>query len=131
MPLADFGAAINQDITALGPELLKLESTDVYQTAPLPVGTVAFPKTSPVQMTEGDFILGLFKEKETPNAFMVVNRDYKNEATAKLTLNFGNGQLWIFSKTESKWGKLQAVKNGTVISVPLKAGDGQLYKVSN
>jgi hypothetical protein len=130
MPLADFGAEINKDIAVIGPELLKLESTDVYQTAPLPLGAVAFPENSPAQITEGDFILGLFKEKDKVNAFMVVNRDYKNKATAEVTLNFGNGKLWVFSRTKSKWGKLQAVKNGTTINVPLNPGDGQLYKVT-
>jgi len=130
MPLADFGAEINKDIAVIGPELLKLESTDVYQTAPLPIGAVAFPDNSPVKITEGNFILGMFKEKDKPNAFMVVNRDYKNKATAELTLNFGSGKLWVFSRTKNRWGKMQAIQNGTTISVPLNAGDGQLFKVT-
>ena len=130
MPLADFGAAINKDIAVLGPELLKLESTDVYQTAPLPIGAVAFPDNSPVKISEGDFVVGLFKSKDATNAFMVVNRDYKNKATAKITLNFGDKKLWIFSRTKNKWGQLQAIQSGTEISVSLEPGDGQLYKVT-
>lgn len=130
MPLADFGAEINKDIAAFGPELLKLESTNVYQTAPLPIGGVAFPDNSPVKVEKGEFIVGLFKEKDAENAFMVVNRDYKNKATAEMTLDFGKGKLWIFSRTKSKWGKLQAIEPGTKISISLNPGDGQLYKVT-
>ncbi|MCX6983361.1 MAG: hypothetical protein NT118_01230 [Lentisphaerae bacterium] len=116
MPLADFAAEINKDIAALGPELMKLESTDVYQTKPLPIGSQAFPDSSPVMISQGDFIMGLFKEKDTPNAFMVVNRDYTKKGTAELTLNFGKGELLEFSRTNSKWEKLQAVEAGTKIS---------------
>jgi len=130
MPLADFGAEINKEIAAFGPELLKLGSADVYQTAPLPIGSQAFPDNSPVMISEGKFVLGLFKEKDKPNAFMVVNRDYKNKAAAELTLNFGKGKLWVFSRTKNKWEKLQAVQAGTKIIVPLNPGDGQLYKIA-
>ena len=129
MPLADFAAEINKDIAALGPELMKLESTAVYQTKPLPIGSQAFPDNSPVMISQGDFILGLFKGKDTPNAFMVVNRDYTKKGTAELTLNFGKGELLEFSPTNGKWEKLQALEAGTEISVPLNPGDGKLFKI--
>lgn len=130
MQLADFGAEINKEIAAFGPELLKLESTDVYQTAPLPIGSVAFPEDSPAKITNGSFILGLFKEKDKPNAFMVVNRDYKNKATAEVTLNFGEGDIWVFSRSKKDWEKLHAVQAGTKVNVSLNPGAGELYKVT-
>lgn len=131
MPLADFGARINKDITALGPELMKLESTEVYQSDPLPLGAVAFADNSPVKVSGGEFVVGLFKGLDAKNVFMIMNRDYKNKATAKITLNSGKGKLWIFSRTKNKWGKLQAVTNGTVTSINLAPGDGQLYKITD
>lgn len=118
-----------KEIAALGPELMKLESTAVYQTKPLPIGSQAFPDNSPGMISQGDFIMGIFKGKDTPNAFMVVNRDYTKKATAELTLNCGKGELLEFSRTNGKWEKLQIVEAGTKISVPLNPGDGKLFKI--
>jgi len=129
MPLADFAANVNKDITILGPELIKLNSTAVYQTAPLPAGSMAIPGNSPVNIKSGQFVLGFFKNAMTQNAFLIVNRDYKNSSTAELVLNYGNATLWRFYTTSGKWVKEQKIQTGNAISVSLHPGEGALFKV--
>ena len=129
MSLADFAAAINNEISILGPELIQLNSTGVYQTSPLPVGSMSIPNNSPVKIGSGQFILGLFTGTLTANAFMLVNRDYNNSSTAELTLNYGNATLWQLSLMTGKWEEVQKVQAGTKISITLNPGSGVLYKV--
>ena len=129
MPLADFAATINNEIAILGPELIKLNSTAVYQTSPLPAGSMPIPNNSPVTIKSGQFVLGLFQSAKIPNAYMVVNRDYKNSSTAEIVLNYGNATLWRFYTTSGKWKKEQKIQSGTVVSVALHPGEGVLFKV--
>ena len=128
MPHADYAAAINKDIKAIGQVLMKLESTAVYHTVPLPLGTQALPTDCPVKIAEGEFVIGLFKDKGVQNSFVIVNRDYKNSASADLTLNFGKGKLWRFSRLNGQWSKLQDLAGNDVVSVRLEPGDGELFK---
>lgn len=131
MPIADMVADINKDIKALGPQLMKLDSTQVYHTDPLPVGTQSINGSCPVNATGGQFVVGMFKEKNNPNVFMIVNRDYKNPATAKLVLNMGKGQLMEFSTAKSKWVDVQSIKPGSTVNVDLLPGGGKLFKLSD
>lgn len=129
MPLADFATAINKDITILGPELIQLNSTSVYHTPPLPVGTLPIPNNSPVHIGIGQFVLGFFKNALNDKVFMVVNRDYVKSSTAELTLNYGDATLWRLSMTSEKWEEVQKVQTGVKISVTIDPGAGILYKV--
>ena len=125
VPLADYAAEINADLMAFGPELLRLESSGVYHTAPLPVGTEAIPADCPVQVSAGEFIVGLFTE----HVFMVVNRDYRAPATAELQLNFGPGRLLAFNPATKAWEQVCTVETGAIVPVTLRPGDGRLFKV--
>ena len=80
-------------------------------------------------LTVGVVVLGFFENAQTPNAYMIVNRDYKNSSTAELTLNYGNATLWRLYTTSGKWKKEQKIQTGTVVSVSLHPGEGALFKV--
>lgn len=129
MPIADQVARVNQEIKALGPELMKLTSTQVYHTAPLPTGTQAIADACPVTVTGGPFVLGLFAQQGVENAFMVMNRDDQANATATLTLRLGKGKLMAFSVSQRRWVEVQAVENGSRVEVDLPPGGGRLFKV--
>ena len=129
MPMADFVASVNNEISVLGPELIQLNSLAVYQSSPLPIGTLSIPENSPVKIKEGQFILGFFANDLTKNAFMVVNRDYKNSSTAQLVFNYGNATLLRFNMASSKWIEEQKIQNGSIKQVPLQQGEGALFKV--
>jgi hypothetical protein len=129
MLVADFVASVNNEISILGPELIQLNSSAVYQTSPLPIGTLSIPDNSPVKIKAGQFILGFFANTLTKNAFMVVNRDYKNSATAQLVLNYGNATLFRFNMASAKWIEEQKIQNGSILLVPLQQSEGALFKV--
>jgi hypothetical protein len=128
MPHADWVVEVNQDVKALGPELMKLASTQVYHTNPVPVGAQSIVG-SPVQVTGGQYVVGMFKEKNTTNAFMIVNRDYKNASIANMTLNMGKGILMEFSLPKREWVKVKPIINGSTLNVALISGNGKLFKI--
>lgn len=129
MPEADFVAEINQEIKALGPELMKLDSTQVYQSDPLPAGTQSLAGC-PIKTAGGQYVIGMFKgEDGQTDAFMLMNRDYKNASTATVTLNLGEGQLMEFSIAKREWFALKSIVSGSVVQVDLIPGGGKLFKV--
>jgi len=130
MPIADDVAGVNKDVRAVGNAMLDMESTAVYNTGSLPIGTRAVPASSPVQISDGEYVLGLFKQNGIQDAFMIMNRSYKNISTAKLTLYFENGELMEFSPELKKWIEVQYVQPGSVVSVTLNQGDGKLFKIA-
>ena len=129
MPEADFVAEINHEIKALGPELMKLNSTQVYQSEPLPPGAQSIAGC-PVKTAGGQYVVGMFKDDDgKSDAFMIMNRDYKKASTAKLTLNLGEGKLLEFSIAKREWIALKPVISGSVFNVDLIPGGGKLFKI--
>ncbi len=129
MPEADFVAEINHEIKALGPELMKLNSTQVYQSEPLPPGAQSIAGC-PVKTAGGQYVVGMFKDDDgKSDAFMIMNRDYKKASTAKLTLNLGEGKLLEFSIAKREWIALKPVTSGSVFNVDLIPGGGKLFKI--
>lgn len=130
-PDADIIAGLNHEINALAPQLLKLTSTAVYQSDPLPAGTQSIKDGCPMKADGGQYVIGMFKENGKQDAFMVVNRDYKNASSAKLTLNMGKGKLMEYSLSKRAWVMSQRVKPGSKVVVDLIPGGGKLFKISN
>ena len=99
-------AALNAEIAKFGPALMKLDSVAVYQTGRLPYGAEAIPAESPVQIIgSGEFVLGLFGKGQVPNAFMVVNRNYRQASTAALKVTLRGTQWQELDRTTGKWSK--------------------------
>ena len=129
MPIADDVAGVNKDIRAVGNQMLKMESTAVYNTGVLPIGAITVPASSPVKISKGDYVIGLFKQNGVQNAFMIMNRSYKSIATPKLTLDYGYGKLMVFSPELKKWIDVQNIQPGSEVSITINQGDGKLFKV--
>ncbi|MHB9035876.1 MAG: hypothetical protein ACYC64_04355 [Armatimonadota bacterium] len=130
MPMADMVAEVNQDIKALGLELMRLKSTHVYHTCPLPIGARS-TVGCPVKAVGGQYVIGLFEGNGKQNTFMIVNRDYRAASTAKLTLNMGKGKLIEYSTTKRKWIVVRFVAPGSEVDVDLIPGDGRLFQISD
>lgn len=128
MPISDHIARINLEIKALGPELMKLTSTHVYHTRPLPVGCNRIPNNCPVKVSGKNFVLGLFKENEVETAFMITNINYKSSSVANIRLKKGDVKLMEYSIDKCMWIEIQAEQNGGVFAVRLDAGGGKLFK---
>lgn len=118
-------ARLNKEVAALSPVLLQLDSLGVWHTEPLPWGTTAVPKSSPVQITgEGEFVLGLFGRGGRPSAFMIANRSHKESQVA--TLQVKGTQLQEFSRANENWLDYPITKGA--VSVRLRPGDGRLFR---
>lgn len=126
-PLVDTVTLLNKELSAQGPVLLDLDNLGTYHTAPLPAGTRPIPVTSPVQFVgPGDFVVGLFGKTNRISTFMVVNRNYKMQKTARIDLKSDVRGLEEFDRTTRKWEKYQDFKQS--ISVTLSPGDGRLFR---
>ena len=129
--LAPALAKLNEEIGALSPELLKLDSLGVYHTEPLPWGGHAVPADSPVQIVgPGEFVLGLFGAGGKVTSFMIANRSHKESAAARLRVAEGVKRLQEFDRASRKWRSYTAPGANGVITVELRPGDGRLFRMA-
>ncbi len=129
-PMAAEIAALNAEMEKLGPELLKLNSSGVYHSAPLPYGTLAVPESSPVQIVgKGEYVLGLFGESAKVTSFMIVNRSYQEPAEAVLKITIPGKTLEELDRTTGKWKAYGTLDADRVVRLDLKPGDGRMVRV--
>ena len=128
-PLALDAAELNAEIGVLSPELMALDSLGAYHTAPLPLGAEAIPADAPVQIVgPGEFVLGLFGRGGRVTAFMLVNRDYRRAAVARVRLPAGTRGVQEFDRSLGQWwGYADRVET---ITVNLNPGDGRLFRLA-
>ncbi len=123
-------AALNAEIERFGPALMQLDSTGVYHTAPLPYGTQAIPAGSPVQLTGGELVLGLFGQKGKTTAFMVVNRSYKQPAEAEVKVDLSGNKLQELDRHTGHWSDGPALGTDHEVKIKLAPGDGRLFRIA-
>ena len=129
-PLIQDVTALNKEIGKFGPALLELNSVGVYHTAPLPYGGEALPIDSPVQIEgEGEFVLGLFARAERPNAFMIVNRNYKLEKELTVKITLPGRQLQELNRQTGKWTRAERLGKDRRVKLKVAPGDGRLFRV--
>ncbi len=129
MPSALDAAKLNAEINALSPELMKLDSLGVYHSQPLPEGGEAIPGDSPVQIIgAGEFVLGLFGASDRVTAFVVVNRDHRQSASARLKLPAGTRGVAEFDRAARVWRGYARAAESIVVS--LDPGDGRLFRLA-
>ena len=127
-PLALDAAELNAEIGALSPELMALDSLGAYHTPPLPLGAEAIPADAPVQIVgPGEFVLGLFGSGGRVTAFMVVNRDYRRAAVARVRLPAGTRGVQEFDRSLGQWWGY--ADGAETITVNLNPGDGRLFRL--
>jgi hypothetical protein len=126
-PLADVVAGLNAEIEVLSPALMELDSLGAYHTAPLPYGAQAVPSDSPVQVASGEFVLGLFGNSGKVKAFMVVNRNYKRTAGARVTLPAEVKSLREYDRSTKAWKAYAKPGKDGIVTISLKPGDGRLF----
>jgi hypothetical protein len=126
MRQADPIAALNEEIEALSPALMELDSLGAYHTDPLPYGGQAVPGDSPVKVTGGEFVLGMFGKNGKPTTFMIVNRDYKKSAAAHISLPAGTSSVREYDRKSRSWKTYTKPGKNGGITISLKPGDGRL-----
>jgi len=129
-PLAADAAKLNAEVAVLSPQLMALDSLGAYHTAPLPGGAEAVPADSPMRIVgKGEFVLGLFGNGGRVSAFMIVNRDYRTSAAARVQLPQGTRGLQEFDRARKSWQNYARPGASGIITVELKPGDGRLFRL--
>ncbi len=122
---------VNSEVLALAPTLLRLESTGVYHTQPLPPWTRSVTESPLVESVEGGMgLVGEFVAEDGDTYLMVVNRDFIEDATLRLSLR--NTPTAVFEV--SKQTGAEMVANGyspdtRVLTLDLAGGDGRLFRL--
>jgi len=119
--------SINKRIARLGPVLLRLTSTGVYHTDPVPSGSQRLTADAPVKKADGGpMVIGCFRDAKGLYYIMPVNRSFSKKIIAKLAMK---GEFVSASEVSQKTGKLLASVSVSpkTLDVPLEAGEGRLY----
>ncbi len=122
---------INAEVKTLGPTLLRLTSTGVYHTQPLPQGTQALPADDVIAGVEGGpLVIGHFRSESGERYTMLVNRDPQQAAEVTITFS-GHVQLAEVSRSSGELEPVETQVNGhnTIWKVSFAPGQGRLVKV--
>lgn len=129
-----YSQKINAEVMALSPVLMSLKSTGVYHTGAPQDGTKPLSSTGKLlikSVENGEFVVGLFKHKNSAIYAMIVNRDYKKSALARVTFK-GKVKANTVSRKNGKESKLAVGMQGTdsFCDINLAAGDAILMRLA-
>ena len=122
---------LNGEILALAPTLLRLESTGVYHTEPVPPLTRPLGESRLVASISGGMgLVGEFRSAaDGRNYLMVVNRDFIDPATFVVRLR-EPADLREISKQTGRPQPAAGYSAATgELTLPLGAGDGRLFRL--
>src|SRR5687768_6401376 len=115
---------INRDVQAIGKHLLKAKSTAVYEIGQsgdtMHTGKDAFTFDGP------HVTVGLFDGPQGARFAMFANRDYRNAAETRLSLETGGKELQHLDKSSGAWHDVKLIDGK--VPLDIAAGDGELYR---
>jgi hypothetical protein len=119
----------NREFAAIAKELMPLKSLAVYQTAmnergcePIPANAPFRIASSTAQASKRGFLLGYFGKHQKPTYVMVVNLDYRADATTTL---LAPRNLQIFNTLSANWSKVKSPR----AELRFAPGEGRLLRV--
>ncbi len=122
---------INQRIAKLAPTLVKLTSTGVYNTDPLPIGTIPLLPEAPVKKAEGGaMVIGCFADAAGKVYILPVNRSMTETHTFTLTMLDKTASTSEVSQETGELLPAAALKNSR-LEVTLEAGEGKLFLLNS
>jgi hypothetical protein len=123
--------ALNAELQALGPTLLRLRSADVFHTRPLAEHTRPLPADCWVQTRRPGLVLGLFDEGSGQDYAMVVNRSVTRSARPELTFAAPRRHADRLDRATGAWVSLRPPPGHGPLTVrlTLAPGDGELLRV--
>jgi hypothetical protein len=119
-------ALLNTELKALGPILIKLTSTDVFHTSPVPATCRMLPLSFWVTTKNDNVVIGVFKDKDNRDYLLVVNRDWQNANNIKLSFDPSITGVEAFNRDSRKW---KSVLKSSEANFNLTMGDGVLLRV--
>ncbi len=125
-----YAKQINAEVKKLAPTLMKLNSTAVYHTAPVPKGAKLLPKDGLIQVDGGEFVVGQFSSDRGARYAMFVNRSLTRSTYVRVTFT----RRVRLSEVSRKTGRLRGIsvteENGKwVWRSRFRAGEGRLVNI--
>jgi len=123
---------INADVNALGPILVRLHSTGVWHTAPIPQGAEALPADGPIATAAQDLVIGAFADTATrPKYLLVVNRNIEKPRWVVMSLADLVWSVEVFDREARQWCLLGVpdVEHRAGVEFILQPGDGALLRL--
>jgi hypothetical protein len=136
-PHYDIVKKINADVLAIGNELIKCDSTEVFQpgtavtTAPS-IAANSPPRkpsaNSPIKvLDEADLTVGVFKAKDDKRLALIANRNYKGETKSRALVQPVNAAVEVFDPARKLWSQAPIRERG-VVDLSLPAGGAMLIR---
>lgn len=126
---------LNAEILAIGDTLLRIESTGVFHTSPLPGETRDVADSELVQsIQDGQWIVGEFADNSGRRFFMLVNRDFTHEQVAVMTFkeNRNIDRLFEISKADGKKVPVADFDpESRSLTLTVVAGGGRLFALDS
>jgi hypothetical protein len=121
--------AINAELKNLSGTLVRLTSTAVYHTAPIPAGCIALPADALIQpKADKPVLIGFFKHDDGSQWATVVNRDLHKSAAATLAFD---RKIASVQELSPKTGKLSDVSlSGHTLQCALPPGGIKFLKLA-
>lgn len=128
-PLYSILAAVNGEVIKLGNVLLDLDSTGVYHTSPIPVGTHSISGSVMVDsVSTGQWVVGELTNAGVQDYILIVNRDHDNPQTADFVLRSSVDNVYEVSKTTGGFGIATGYNAATdTLTLTVEPGDGHLF----
>lgn len=123
---------LNKEMRNIGDEMLKLKSVGVFHLNNIPTGTKNLPVDQIVTGISGkEYIIGLFKDSIQSDYFMIMNKDYKANTQATISLKNQLAKLEYFNANTDTWVNISdytLTDSGSRFTLPITAGNGILFR---
>ena len=123
---------INADVNALGPILVRLRSTGVWHTAPVPEGAQALPTDGRIATTSEDLVIGAFADDAAHTEYLLaVNQSIEKPEWVVMSLDNVATPVEVFDRETHQWSVLgvPATAGRTGVEFILQPGDGALLRL--
>jgi len=124
---------LNSEINHLGPILIRLRSVAVYHSKEVPRGGVKLPGDTLVRRVSdnADLVVGHFKDEADRDYVFLMNKDYTEGVTARVTLKGPVGGLRAFNADTGEWEEVgfEKVEDGAAFESSFPPGGGILFAI--
>ena len=123
---------INADLVALGPILVRLRSTDVWHTSPIPEGEKGLPEDGRIATSAQDLLIGaLVDDEDGAQYLVVVNKSIERAQWSTLAIGQVAAAVEKLDRKARRW-RVQATPNAAHVAdvdLRLEPGDGVLLRL--
>lgn len=122
----------NAEINALGPIMIKLNTTVVYHSKNVPYGELPLPSNSLINSVSpnADLVVGFFKDDSDSDYVMLMNKNFNDSVTATITMKNMLAKLQYYDTDSACWQEInfENKADGAEFESRLVAGGGKLYR---